>query len=450
MSRISAANSPRSPSLKTPPNVLLFFTDQQRWDTVGAYGNPMGLTLNLDRMAARGVRFERAFTCQPVCAPARACLQTGRFATEHGVWRNAILLDPAAETIGHHFRRQGYWTAYIGKWHLANLITRPVPKEYRTGYEYWLASDTLEYTSHPYRVTMFDGDGQPVHLPGYRVDALTDAAIRYLEAHGSDGKPFFLTVSYIEPHQQNDMNKLCAPDGYAARYRDPLYVPWDLVGAGGDWRKELPDYYGMVARLDENLGRILAALDRLDLARRTVVFFLTDHGCHFRTRNREYKRSPHESSIRIPLVAQGPGFDRGAVVPELVSLIDLPPTLLEIAGAPIPAAMRGTSLLSLFDRRKANWQDDVFVQTSEEEVGRAVRTEHWKYSVHAPEKNGGKDSSSERYVEQYLYDLEHDPWERENLIGRPEHRAVADEMRERLIRRMVGAGEREPEIVRAR
>jgi len=429
------------------PNIVVFFTDQERWDTVGACGSPAGLTPNLDAMAARGALFERAFTCQPVCAPARGCIQTGRWATEHGVWRNGIALDGHEKTVGHYLREQGYRTAYIGKWHLATTRDRPVPAAMRTGYDDWLASDVLEYTSHPYRVVMFDGDDRPVHLPGYRVDALADAAIAYLERHAAER--LFLTISFIEPHQQNDMERLVAPDGYAARYVDPPYVPWDLVGAAGDWRKELPDYYGMIARLDEALGRVLAALDRLAIARRTAVLFLTDHGCHFRTRNGEYKRSPHESSIRIPLVAQGPGFDGRGTVHELTSLIDVAPTLLELAGAPIPDIMRGKSLLGLFDERRGAWPDDVFIQTSEAEVGRAIRTARWKYAVRAPEKNGWEHSSSDRYVEACLYDLEADPWERTNLVADPQHRDVRAELRERLIRRIVAAGERGPSIAPA-
>jgi len=176
------------------------------------------------------------------------------------------------------------------------------------------------------------------------------------------------------------------------------------------------------------------------------VLFFSDHGCHFRTRNGEYKRSPHDSSIRIPLVAQGPGFDRGAVVSQLVSLIDIPPTLLDLAGASIPAALRGNSLLGLFDERAMRWQRDVFVQVSEAEVGRALRTERWLYAVHAPDKVGWKDPASDRYVEQFLYDLEDDPWQQENLVGSGEHRAVREEMRERLVRRMREAGEPEPRI----
>ena len=141
------------------PNILFFFTDQQRWDTLGCYGQELDVTPNMDKLAAEGVRFDHAFTCQPVCGPARACLQTGRYAADVGVFRNDIALPLDAKTIAHHFSEAGYEVGYIGKWHLAstgglgaedaNFREKPVPPERRGGYkDYWLASDVLEYTSH--------------------------------------------------------------------------------------------------------------------------------------------------------------------------------------------------------------------------------------------------------------------------------------------------------------
>jgi arylsulfatase A-like enzyme len=127
-----------------------------------------------------------------------------------------------------------------------------------------------------------------------------------------------------------------------------------------------------VRRLDEALGRLLDALRSLELLDNTVVAFTSDHGCHFKTRNSEYKRSCHESSIRIPMALQGPGFDGGGRLRQLVSLIDLPPTLLDAAGIAAPAIMRGRSILTLL-RGGAERPEEVFVQISESQVGRAVR-----------------------------------------------------------------------------
>jgi arylsulfatase A-like enzyme len=197
----------------------------------------------------------------------------------------------------------------------------------------------------------------------------------------------------------------------------------------------------MVKRLDEALGRLMDALKSLDLLDNTIVLFTSDHGCHFKTRNAEYKRSGHESSMRVPTFVTGPGFVGGGRIRELVSLVDLPPTLLDAAGIPVPPVMQGRSILPLLHGVRDGWPQEVFAQVSESEVGRVVRTHRWKYGVVAPGKDGNRDKGSDRYVENYLYDLECDPYELTNLIGLESHRRVAEVMWERLNRRMVQVGE---------
>lgn len=426
------------------PNVIVFFTDQQRWDTAGVHGNPLDLTPHFDRMARQGTHVRHSFTCQPVCGPARSCLQTGMYATRTGCFRNGIGLPSTARTLAHHFRGAGYRTGYIGKWHLYSGGSHgPVPEPDRGGYEYWLASNVLEFTSDAYRTVLYDQDGQPVRLPGYRVDALTDAAIRYIDAQ--QGDPFFLFVSYIEPHHQNRLDDYPPPEGYRERYTG-RWVPPDLAALGGSAYQHLGGYYGMVKRLDEALGRMLDALQSLGLRDDTVVLYTSDHGCHFKTRNAEYKRSCHESSIRVPTALGGAGFEGGGEVRQLVSLVDLPPTLLDAAGLPVPEEMQGRSILPLTQGKTEGWPEEVFVQISESQVGRAVRTRRWKYGVTAPDKGGSQVPGSDRYVEEYLYDLEADPYELANLVGMESHREAADGMRERLVRRMVQAGEETPVV----
>jgi uncharacterized sulfatase len=444
------------------PNILFIFSDQQRWDTVGCYGDNMGRALglspNLDAMAAEGVRFQNAFTCQPVCGPARACLQTGLYATETGCWHNDIALPLDAVTLPRLLKPVGYEVGYIGKWHLASAGKHPdyhitaVPPECRGGYDdFWLASDVLEFTSHSYDGHMFDGDMKQVDFPKgrYRVDALTDFAIDYLGKRDQK-RPFFLFLSYIEPHHQNDHGHFEGPEGSKERYKN-FPVPGDLEGTEGDWRTELPDYLGCCASLDVSVGRLRKELERLGIADNTLVFYTCDHACHFRTRNSEYKRSCHENSIHVPLITCGPGFHGGKVVNELASLIDLPPTILAAGGLTAPAAMKGRPLQALVEGRAQDWPEEIFVQISESQIGRAVRTKKWKYSVHAAEDAGGrKDGGAERYREEYLYDLAADPHEHKNLVSDPALDQVRAELRERLKRRMKAAGETIPEILPAK
>ncbi len=426
------------------PNILFFFTDQQRWDTVGAYGQPLDMTPNFDRLAEEGVKFENAFTCQPVCGPARSCLQTGKYATETGCYRNGVALPPDHKTVAHWLTEAGYEVGYIGKWHLAsnsaggeeeNYRTRAVPLERRGGYkDYWLAADVLEFTSHGYDGHMFNADNEKVESEGYRVDCTTDFALEYLRTRSLE-QPFFLFLSYIEPHHQNDHNRYEGPKGSRERFKD-FVVPGDLVDTDGDWRENYPDYLGCINSLDKNMGRLLDQLREMGVLEDTVVIFTSDHGSHFCTRNSEYKRACHEGCVHVPMILRGPGFTGGTVVEDLVSLIDLPPTLLETAGLEVPPYMGGASLRPLSRGEAEDRRDEVFIQISESHLGRAVRTDRWKYSVRAPEKDGWKDMDAEHYIEDFLYDLDEDPHERNNLVADPDYAEIRANLAERLKARV--------------
>ncbi len=425
------------------PNVVVFFSDQQRWDTTGLHGNPMGLTPNFDRLAHAHTHVAHSFTCQPVCGPARSCMQTGQYATSTGCYRNGIPLPAQSRTLAHYFAEAGYQTGYIGKWHLHDSsVHGPVPADRRFGYDHWLASNVLEFTSHEYDTVLYDSEDNEVKLPGYRVDALADAAIRYIDAKKED--PFFLFLSFIEPHHQNDVDDYPPPEGYRERFTGG-WMPPDLAALGGSAHRHLGGYYGQVKRLDEALGRVWDALVSLGLEEDTVLLQTSDHGCHFRTRNSEYKRSCHESSIRVPTMLAGHGFRGGGMVHELVSLIDLPPTLLDAAGLQVPEQMAGRSILPLLRGDGDGWPEEVLIQVSESQTGRAVRTRRWKYGVDAPAVDGRREMASLRYVEQFLYDLQSDPYELENLVAAGPN-DVKEQLRVRLQQRMVEAAEDEPVI----
>ncbi len=449
---ISVVPSRASPlDASKQPNIVIVIADQFRWDALGAYGlNPTGLTPNLDAMARRGVLFQSAITNQPLCAPSRACLLTGQYPMKNGVWRNGLGLAPDAVTIATVLKKQGYTANYIGKWHLASrgIVSSPgaVPPDKRGGFlDLWEASNVLEHTSHPYEGEMYDAEGKPIKFSGiYRVDFLTDRAVRFLKQVAR--QPFLLVVSYLEPHFQNDWNRFVAPKGYAERYANS-FIPEDLRPFPGDWPSQLPDYYGCISSIDEAVGRLLSTLTELGMAENTIVTLLSDHACHFRTRNNEYKRSPHESSVHIPLVVQGPGFNRSLVVPELVSQVDVAPTLLVAAGVPVPSTMQGKSALPLLDRRIESWRNEVFIQVTESFVGRALRNERWTYAVRPAQPTpASRLPSSDRYVEYQMYDLFADPHQLINLAGRREYQVVAAQLRARLKARMAEAGDPEAEI----
>lgn len=429
------------------PNILFILTDQQRWDSMGLHGNPLELTPNLDAVAMANTHLYNCFTPQPVCGPARACLQSGVYATETGCVTNGKALPQNIPTLAGCFQKGGYETAYIGKWHLAGREQPrgPVAPEFRGGYEYWLGAEAPELISEPYRCIVYDNDQNEVTLPGYRVDAITDAAIRYIAQPHE--KPFFLFLSILEPHQQNRMDDYVAPKGYRERYQG-RWTPPDLQALGGSSAAHLGGYWGCVKRIDEAYGRIMDALKSEGLLENMIVVFTADHGCHFKTRAGEYKRSCHESSIRVPGVISGPGFKRGGRFDGLVSLLDLPPTLLDAAGIEIPENFKGRSLMPVLRGQDEDWPKDVLVQISESKMARVLRTARWKYEITALDAHPA-DAEASNYTETELYNLETDPYEQNNLVGNPVYKPVLEKLRARILERMKFAGEPETSITPA-
>ena len=212
------------------PNIIVIISDQFRGDCIGAMGlNPMGLTPNLDQMAAEGVLFRSAFCNQPVCAPARASMFTGQYPSKHGVWRNTFGLRTDAVTLAGTLHQAGYSTNYIGKWHLmpASGLTEQqvrgwVPPQYRGGFSgLWEASNELEFTTHAYEGEIYDNEGKPIAFSNqYRTEFMTDRAKRFLR---SAKGPFFLTLSYLEVHHQNDKDTFDPPKEFAHRLSQSVH-----------------------------------------------------------------------------------------------------------------------------------------------------------------------------------------------------------------------------------
>lgn len=439
--------------MKQKQNIVFFFSDQQRADTLGCNGQPLPVTPCLDRFACEdAVNFSNAFTPQPVCGPARAMLQTGLYPTQTGCYRNAVSLPAEQKTLAGYLKEAGYRVAYVGKWHLASdehenhYETIPVPLERRGGYDdYWMAADVLEFTSHGYGGYVFDKDGNKLEFTGYRTDCLTDHAVRYIEEYDSR-EPFFLMVSHIEPHHQNDRGDYEGPEGSRERFGD-FVPPADLEPGKGDWEKFYPDYLGCCHALDTNFGRVVEALKEKGIYGQTMVVYASDHGCHFRTRSDEvvehgyddYKRNSFEGTIHVPLLIKGDGFRKGVNEERVVSLLDLPRTILTAAG--IETGKLDLQGRPLQEVDAPDWEEEVYIQISESFVGRALRTRRYKYVVYAPEANPWTESGSPVYQEKYLFDLEQDPLERDNLIAEPGYRAVKERLRERIMKLGVKAGE---------
>lgn len=400
-----------------------------------------------------------------MCGPYRATLQTGLYPTQTGCYRNGIALPTGFRTVADRFYDAGYDAAYVGKWHLASTVglpgapdvdfaTRAVPPERRGGYRgFWRAADVLEFTSHGYDGYVYDESMNRVDFRGYRVDRVTDFALEYLRGYEGN-KPFFLTISHIEPHHQNDRGHYEGPEGSKERFAD-FTLPGDLQALPGNAAREYPDYLGACRSLDDNLARVVALLKERGLYDDTVIVYVSDHGSHFTTRNRDahkngfddYKRSCHDGCLRVPLVFGGGALTKRGRVQAVVSTVSLPKTLLKLAGVDVGCEMAGEDLLALVDGVPEGRPDRAFAQISESRVGRCLRTQKYKYAVYAPGKEGNRDMDAEVYRTDFLYDLEEDPWELNNLAESPAHAQIRAKLAAELLQEMRKAGERPGAIV---
>lgn len=407
-------------------NIIFYFSDQQRYDTANSEIMP-----NLMKLADEGTFFENCYTCQPVCGPARASLQTGVYPTECGCHINGIPLREDAKSLADYFNENGYDTAYIGKLHLASgknggenikCEKTAIPKNRLWGYQYFRGADVLEFTSHGYDGYIFDENGSRIDFKGYRADKINDFAIEYIENHNGE-KPFFMFISQLEPHHQNDHNRFEGPKEKVEKYKDyPL--PEDLTFLKGNYKEQYPNYLSAIESLDDNLGRLIDALKEKGIYDNTTIIYTSDHGCHFKTRNMEYKRSCHDSSIHIPLVIKGKDFEAGKKDSRMISLIDLPPTILRSGMIYPPDCYQGEAI-----QEKGDY-GFVFVQISESQCGRAIRTKDYTFSVSSPKLLS---ASSNIYFEDYLYDNSNDSAQKKNLIKSKEYAQVKSGLKTLLL-----------------
>lgn len=446
------------------PNIVMYFSDQQRADTCGCYGQKLDITPNLDQLAKEGIKFENAFSAQPVCGPCRAMFQTGKWPTEIGCFRNNIMLPSDVKPLGAYIEEAGYETAYIGKWHLASdgeLEQKPtidhtitaIPKELRGGYTgFWRTADVLEFTSHGYDGYVFDENNNRIDFEGYRCDCLTDMALEFFDQRNED-KPFFMTISHIEPHHQNDRNCYEGPIGSKEKYKN-YEAPVDLATLGGNYKEEYPDYLGQCASLDENLGKLISKLKEKNLYDNTVIIFVSDHGSHFLTRNRDehlngyddYKRSMHDACLRVPFVVAGGPFKGGITFEDIVSTSSLPKTICSLAGIDVGNNMIGENLVDVVEGKLPNRKNEAFAQISESRVGRCIRTPEYAYSVYAPGLHGGEAAASDVYADDFMYDLKKDPYELTNIVHDPAYAEVKEDLRKRLLSWIEEAEHMTPEI----
>lgn len=397
------------------PNLVFVFADQMRQDA-GFLGNREVRTPNLDRVAAEGVVFTNAVSTCPVCTPYRAALLTGKYPLTNGMVLNDVRLPVAERSIAHCFADAGYDTAYLGKWHLDGPhrggFTPPGPR--RQGFDYWaVANCTHDYLHSFY----FRDDPQPIWIEGYDADHFTDLAVQYIRDHAR-GKPFCLFLSWGPPH---DPCCLMPPEYLTYDGADLTLRP----NATTTDRDELAGYYSHITALDRCFGRIDAALAEAGPADDTILVFTSDHGDMLGSQGLQRKQKPWEESIMVPFVLRYPrAVEAGRRVDTLINAPDVMPTLLSLAGLPIPEAVEGQDLscaalgLPLAEPSSAFISNPCpFIEAIPE--WRGVRTKRHTYvaTLEGP---------------WLLYDNEADPFQLRNLVDEPTYRKVQADLQEEL------------------
>jgi uncharacterized sulfatase len=438
-------------------NLLLLMSDDLNTH-LGCYGNAVAQTPNLDALAGRGILFERAYCQFPHCNPSRSSLLTGLRPRTTRVTDNddSVYANlPGVMTLPHWFRQQGYATARCGKiFHLGvptglESMDDPAAWDFGTPFR-----DERPYPkSRPSAVQVGGGrtsqgrQGLSWSEIPCEDDDLVDGqfartAVEWLEGRNAS-QPFLLAVGFHRPHLP-----LVAPVKYFDRYpfesitlpQEPaddeadIPVParngavpgYTLTTTPDQRRAAIRGYLATVSAMDAQAGRVLAAIDRLGLAQSTIVVFVSDHGWHLGEHGLWHKRSLFEESARVPLIIAAPGAaGNGRRSRSLVELLDLFPTLCDLAGVPSPPNLEGRSLRPLLDDPTHALHAGVFTEARRgpdaEFWGRSVRTPRWRYT----EWNGGRDG-----VE--LYDHDADPHEFQNLADEAEHAATRDELRRML------------------
>ena len=423
------------------PNLLVIVTDDQANWSLTSYGNPDAKTSQIDRLAQEGVRFSRVFTPSPVCSPSRATMLSGRYGTEVGItdWISpqegeaGLGLPPETTTWAEALQRAGYRTGLVGKWHLG---TAPEFHPTRHGYGHFLGF--LAGGSTPMNPKLED-NGVVREFPGAEPDVITDAALAFLDREA--GGPFALSVHYRAPHLPYGP----VPDQDMAPFRDaqvaiPIFPGLDQAQVR-QWTRE---HYGSIHSIDRNVGRLLDRLQQSGLDRTTVVVFTSDHGYNIGHHGLHTKGNgtwivggvpgptmPNmfDTSLRPPFLVRGPGVTGpGRVVDEMVTFEDLYPTLLSLAGVPMPAdaPRHGRDITPLLRGETVpQWRDAVFGQYDIHHYAiahlRMIRETRFKLV-----RSYGTTTKDQ------LFDLESDPDERKNLWGAPDQRDRRRSMERRL------------------
>ncbi len=464
------------------PNILWICTDQQRFDTLGCYGNSWVKTPNLDRLAASGTRFDAAYCQNPLCTPSRASFLSGRYPRTARARQNGQCLPADEVLVTRILGEAGYSCGLSGKLHLSACDPRVCPVRERRindgysefywshhpdghwpkgDYNEWLRDQGLKYGRQSFEKSKYVETSMAPEF--HQTTWCAQKAIDFIEEEAQSNFPWLFSVNIYDPHHPFDppeeylkpylekLDQIPLPNYVEGELEDkPIFQRIDHTGAYGGQKELYPfnkmsdddhrliraAYWAMCDLVDAQVGRMLDALERSGQRENTIVIFMSDHG-EMLGDHGIYLKGPHfyEPATRVPLLISWPGHIKAQVSPALVELVDLAPTLLEAAGLPIHAGMQGQSLWSLLTGQvAANKHRD------------SVYCEHYGTTHHAPDKASAYATMirTERHKlvafhgQQggELYDLKRDPKETRNLWCANEYQGVKMELFQKLCDRM--------------
>ena len=423
------------------PNIVILFVDQLRWSEVGCYGNPVIRTPNLDHLASEGVRFTHAFTNFPSCSPARSTILSGRQARSNGLYANQDAPPSTGRptnrdiTLPEVLAAAGYTTGMIGKWHLT-----PSPRTlgFQKSWQGGTGPGPDGYMHGPWTV---DADYDQSHnYEGHTLLHQSDLAAEFMRRHRD--RPFFLYLTPSPPH----MPIASLPEPYRSMYK-PADIPirpnvwkdgqlpfnerWFKIYLGENYPTTLPAgitlrdlaalYYGQVTAVDDWVARVLKTIQDLGIERNTIVLFSADHGDLLGSHQLFNKNEHYDEASRIPLLIRWPGHVKPTVQDkQVISLVDVMPTLLDLCGLKIPDTVQGTSLAPVLLGRKETVGENVaYIETTANE---GVRTRQYVYW-----------HNRRNLRNQHLFDVEKDPYEMQDVIGNPAYGKVAADLRAKTL-----------------
>ena len=468
-------------SASEKPNVLFVISDDLSYNLSGM-GHEVCKTPNLDEFAKSSVAFTRAYTQFPLCAPSRASLFSGQYPVKNGVMKNGGHIAADRVTLPRHFRDNGYWSSRVSKiyhmgipvdvlqgtngsdhepsWNerhnimalesmtpgkIVDYLNPKAPKAFKEERKVWqVAYDSGEaYQMIPEARSQFTVTEVADKDNGLLADVMAaDKAIELLGQRAEDGKPFFLAVGFVRPHfpfigTTSNMSHYDLEDiEYPAFPEDDFDdIPPQAINSKMEFSEHAirdlrRGYYGSITHMDEQFGRLIAELDRLELRDNTIVVFVSDHGYMIGEHSMHKKSKLWEEAIHVPLMISVPGWEGGTRCDEFVELVDLYPTIAELAGLPADPGAQGLTLTGLMKdpSSKREEKSDAYIQVSK---GHGLRTGKWAFMWYPKSKK-----DKEAFM---LYDMEKDPKQFNNLAMNPEYAALMGELKERLEERVEAA-----------